>query len=71
MMVGFMEQTCIQALRPHLHTGQHSVGTHIEISHVAATPEGMTVTAEVKLVEIERRALTFRGLLPQRSGSDW
>ena len=60
MMVGFMEQTCIQALRPYLSAGQQSVGTHVEMSHVAATPEGMTVTAEIELVEIEGRALTFR-----------
>lgn len=60
MMVGFMEQTCITALRPYLQAGQHSVGTHVAMSHVAATPAGMTVTAEVELVEVEGRALTFR-----------
>lgn len=60
MMVGFMEQTCIQAIRPHLQQGRHSVGTYVGISHVAATPVGMTVTAEVKLVEFDGRALTFR-----------
>ena len=60
MMVGFIEQTCIQALRPHLPAGQHTVGTHVEMSHVAATPEGMTVTAEVELVKIEGRTLSFR-----------
>jgi fluoroacetyl-CoA thioesterase len=60
MMVVFMEQTCIQAIRPHLKPGQHIVGTYVGISHVAATPVGMTVTAEVKLVEFDGRALTFR-----------
>lgn len=60
MMVGFMEQTCITALRPYLQAGQHSVGTHVDMSHVAATPAGMTVTAVVELVGIEGRALTFR-----------
>lgn len=60
MMVGFMELTCIMALRPHLQAGQHSVGTHVDMSHIAATPAGMYVTTEVELVGIEGRTLTFR-----------
>jgi fluoroacetyl-CoA thioesterase len=60
MMVGFIEQTCILALRPYLEAGQHTVGTAIEVSHVATTPVGMAVTAEVELVAIEGRSLLFR-----------
>ena len=60
MMVAFIEQTCIQALRPFLLSGQRTVGTHIDVSHVAATPIGMTVTAEIELVAIEGKALTFK-----------
>mgnify|MGYP000166740324 CR=1 FL=1 len=60
MMVGFMEQTCIQALRPWLDEGQRTVGTHVDMSHVAATPVGMLVEARVELVDIQGRALTFR-----------
>ena len=37
-MVAFIETTCIAALKPHLAPGQHSVGTHIDVSHLAATP---------------------------------
>jgi fluoroacetyl-CoA thioesterase len=60
MMVGFIEQTCVEALAPYLSQGQHSVGTHVDVSHVAATPVGLTVTAEVELIEVSGRALAFR-----------
>jgi fluoroacetyl-CoA thioesterase len=59
-MVGFMEWTCIEALRPYLAPGEHTVGTHVDMSHVAATPAGLAVTAEVELVAVEGRKLRFR-----------
>ncbi len=59
-MVGFIEWTCIEALRPYLAPSERSVGTHIDISHVAATPAGMTVTADVELVEMRGRKLRFK-----------
>ena len=60
MMVGFMEQTCVEALRPYLDQGQRSVGTHVDMSHVAATPVGMVVEARVELVEVQGRSLLFK-----------
>lgn len=60
MMIGFMEQTCIQALRPYLQAGQCTVGTHVDMSHVAATPVGMAVRAEVELLEVNARSLRFK-----------
>jgi len=44
-MVGLMEWTCVQLLEPHLDTGEGSLGVHIDVSHKAATPPGMTVEA--------------------------
>ena len=61
-MVGFVEATCIEALKPYLGAGQRTVGTHVDMSHSAATPVGMQVTAEVELVEVEGRTLRFRVL---------
>ena len=59
-MVGFFEWACIQALTPHLDwPAEQSVGTHIDVSHTAATPVGFEVTAKVKLVEVDRRRLVF------------
>lgn len=60
MMVGFMEQTCIEALRPFLDDGQRTVGTQVDMSHVAATPVGMVVEARVELVEVQGKALLFK-----------
>ncbi len=59
-LVGFIEWTCIQALNPHLEwPDEQTVGTHISISHLAATPPGLSVTATVRLVEVEGRRLVF------------
>ena len=59
-LVGFVEATCIEALRPHLPEGLRTVGIHVDLSHTAATPIGMTVTAEVELVAAEGRRLRFK-----------
>ncbi len=59
-LVGFIEWVCMEALRPHLEAGERTVGTHIDVSHIAATPVGMTVTAEVELVQIQGRKLQFK-----------
>jgi fluoroacetyl-CoA thioesterase len=59
-MVGFVEATCIEALKPYLAEGQHTVGIHVDLSHRAATPIGMTVTADVELIAAEGRRLRFK-----------
>jgi len=59
-LVAFVEATCIAALRPYLGAQERSVGTHIDISHSAATPIGMQVTVTVVLDGIEGRRLRFR-----------
>jgi fluoroacetyl-CoA thioesterase len=60
MMVAFIEQTCIVALRPFLSAEQRTVGTYVDVSHIAPTPAGMNVTAEVQLVGIEGGTLHFK-----------
>jgi fluoroacetyl-CoA thioesterase len=60
MMVGFVEATCIDLMRPHLDDGEHSVGIHIDMSHAAPTPAGSVLRAEVALEAVEGRILTFR-----------
>jgi fluoroacetyl-CoA thioesterase len=59
-LVGLIEETCVQALQPYLGERQRSVGTHIDVSHTAATPVGMQITAEVELIAVEGPQLTFR-----------
>ena len=59
-MIGFVEWTCMQALEPFLEPEQRSLGTHVDLSHSAATPIGMKVTAEVVLEAVENRKLRFK-----------
>ena len=58
-MVGFVEWACIQAIAPHLEEGELSLGTDVDLSHVAATPPGMEVVARVRLDEVSGRRLRF------------
>ncbi|WP_244154261.1 thioesterase family protein [Desulfospira joergensenii] len=59
-MVGLIEWVCIQALNPHLDwPEEQSVGTRIDVSHLAATPPGLEVLVKVRLVEKEGRRLVF------------
>lgn len=58
-MVGFIEWACIELLRTALPPDFKTVGTHIDVSHVAPTPIGMIVTAEVELISVNGRNLRF------------
>lgn len=58
--VGLLEWACIQAINPYLDwPTEQTVGTHIDVSHCAATPPGLTVTVKVILTGIEGRRLLF------------
>ena len=59
-MIAFVEWACVHALAPYLAPHQRSVGTRVDMTHLAATPIGMRVTAEVELVEIDGRRLRFK-----------
>lgn len=60
-LVGFLEWACIKAINPHLDwPREQTVGTHINVSHSAATPPGLEVVAEVELVAVEGRKLSFK-----------
>lgn len=59
-MVGLMEWTCVQLLAPHLEEGEGSLGTHIDVSHKAATPAGLTVTVEAECVEVRGPRTRFK-----------
>lgn len=59
-LVGFLEWSCIKAIKPYLDwPSEQTVGTHIDVSHDAATPPGLEVTASVELIEVEGRRLVF------------
>ncbi|MBI5891185.1 MAG: thioesterase family protein [Nitrosomonadales bacterium] len=60
-LVGFLEWACIKCVNPHIDwPAEQTLGTHIDVSHVAATPPGMEVTASVELIEVDGRRLVFQ-----------
>jgi fluoroacetyl-CoA thioesterase len=59
-MVGLFEWACIQALNPHIDwPDEQTVGIQVNLSHLAATPPGLTVTVKGKLEEVQGRKLSF------------
>jgi predicted thioesterase len=58
-MVSDVEYACRDFLLSHLDAGEDSVGAHVSIDHLAATPLGLTVEISAKVVEVERRKVTF------------
>ena len=59
-LVGLMESAAVQALSGHLAPGQTTVGAHIDVRHLAATPVGMRVRARAELTAVDGRKLTFK-----------
>jgi fluoroacetyl-CoA thioesterase len=59
-LVGLMENAAILALVGHLPPGQTTVGGHINVHHLAATPVGATVRTRAELVLSEGRKLVFK-----------
>lgn len=60
MMVTLMENAALKAVQEHLEVGLTTVGTHLDVSHKAATPLGMKATAEAELIEIKGKKLIFK-----------
>jgi predicted thioesterase len=58
-MVSDVEYACRDWLVGHLDAGEDSVGTHVSIDHLAATPLGLRVSIEVSVKEIDRKKVTF------------
>jgi fluoroacetyl-CoA thioesterase len=59
-LVGFLEWACVLAIKPHLDWPEElTLGTHIDVSHEAATPPGLEVTATVELLAVEGKKLVF------------
>ena len=59
-MVALCEWACVDLLKPHLDwPDEQSLGTHVNLSHTAATPPGLVVTVEATLEKVEGRKLSF------------
>ena len=59
-MVGLIEGACLLAIKPFLDwPREQSVGTHVNFSHLAATPPGMTVTVDCEVIAVDGRKVKF------------
>ena len=58
-MVSDVEYACRDYLLAHLDAGEDSVGAHVSIDHLGATPPGVEVTIEARITAVEKRRVTF------------
>jgi fluoroacetyl-CoA thioesterase len=59
LMILFMENAALNAIRAYLAPGESALGTVVDIRHLAATPEGQRVTAEAVVTAVEGRRIVF------------
>ena len=59
-MIGYMERTCRDTVLPLLDAGYDTLGTHVNVSHLAAAPIGMSVTFTAEVIRVEGRRVEFR-----------
>ncbi|MGB6731100.1 MAG: thioesterase family protein [Xanthobacteraceae bacterium] len=59
-MIILMEWTCTQLLGRHLDPGEGSLGVHVDVSHLAATLPGQTVTVDVECTEVAGPRVPFK-----------
>ncbi len=60
VMINVIEAAALNAVEHLLPQGYQSLGIHLDVSHVAATPVGLRVTATAEVVRVESRTITFR-----------
>jgi len=60
VMINLIEAAALAAIEHLLPAGHQSLGTHLDVSHVAATPVGLRVTATAEVTGVEGRTVTFR-----------
>jgi predicted thioesterase len=60
VMIGLMENAAWQLVQPELPEGESTVGTLVNVRHLAATPMGGHVVATAELIEVDDRRLVFR-----------
>lgn len=59
-LIGLLELTARDSVKPHLESGQDTVGTEVSVKHLAATPLGMSVNLHSEVVEVADRRIKFR-----------
>jgi len=59
-LIGYLELTCRNTVKNLLDTGYDTVGTHVDIKHLAATPIGLHVKFLAEVIAVEDRRIVFR-----------
>jgi predicted thioesterase len=59
-MIALIETAAIACVEEQLAAGQETLGVHIDVEHIAATPVGLKVTATAKLIKVDGRKLVFK-----------
>jgi len=67
-MIALMEGAAVNAVLPHIEADEGTVGTHLNVSHSAATPMGMKVWAEAVVTAVEGKKLSFDVVAFDESG---
>jgi fluoroacetyl-CoA thioesterase len=60
VMINLFEAAALACCEHHLPSGHQSLGIHLDVRHIAATPVGMAVDATAELIKVEGRTLTFK-----------
>ena len=60
VMINVIEAAALEAVEHLLPAGHQSLGIHLDVSHVAATPVGLQITATAEVVRVQGRTITFR-----------
>ncbi len=60
VMINLMEAAALDACENLIPDGHQSLGTRLDVRHIAATPVGMRVRATARLVSVEGRTLEFQ-----------
>ncbi len=60
VMINLIEAAALAAVEQLLPAGHQSLGIHLDVSHTAATPVGLRVTASAEVLRLEGRTITFR-----------
>lgn len=67
-MIALIEGTAAESVETFLEEGQGTVGTKVEVEHLAATPIGMKVRCETELIEVDRKRLLFKAEVYDETG---
>jgi predicted thioesterase len=59
-MIGYMERICRDTVLPLLEPGHDTVGTQVNVWHLAATPLGMSVRFDAEVIGVDGRKIQFR-----------